>query len=1146
MSQMPEQNPLDAETLARVLAEPPLAGLQAGGAAYFIVAGTRIVHASDAALALFRAPNLIALEHRLFNGNEPGARRLTDLARSLVPGTPMRLERLRFFFGRATHTVTFACRRLAGATPFFVAGALDAPSALLTTAPTKAAEEKAEENVLEAIASAPPAEAIAIEDAQSENTPDAQHFEVKQQIEATADTPAVGAESEPAASVVEAVPPAAAILSVAAVPTRPRETGTVRFLWQTDGERRFVKLTGALCETMGCQTADLIGQDFIAVTERFGVDRIEDLRTAFARHETWSGLRVLWPINGTHEAAPVTLGGLPTFDEDHVFSGFSGFGVINLDKIIARPAFVAPANTVAANEIENKTVANTDDQPISTTTISDDEHDALDGAREKMFAPLTPEPDYLNYAPNVVPLRDWQRDRQSTTNGAANVVAEAPVETPPAEAASVEAPITPETTATTPEASPAPPSVSLPVPVPPEPDNDNLIELSTSERQAFREIARSIVADIERGEKPTHITLPPVAAETADVAHDNAASDHAQGTDQASDKESDNHEPAPIAPVIATTTASEPVAQDKLEQDKTRQDNIVPATSVPVRGDAVSTPAQASAEQMRAIAAALGVAGPIAVPAAEAVAPSEDALPVETLPGEVSPTQISPAEIMPANAAAILDRLNVGILVMLGGVPTFINRHLLDTLGFTDIDAFHDWGGPERMIHGQALDAHGADGTLLQVETESGALVKLNGHMQTTEWNGQPATLMTFRPTEAPQVVSKPEVVSKPDDLAKPDSEARAQDAEIRELHAILDTATDGVAILDGAGAILSLNRSAEALFGYERGEVAGQSLTTLFAKDSQKAALDYLEGLKSHGVRSVLNDGREVIGRARMGGQIPIFMTIGRIGSETAEKFCAVMRDMSDWKNAERELKDARREAEQASALKSDFLAKISHEIRTPLNAILGFAEVIIDERFGPVANDRYKEYLRDIHASGTHVMSLVNDLLDLSKIEAGKLDLNFGAVDANKIVNECVSIMQPLSVRDRVIMRLALAPQLPNIVADERSLRQIVLNILSNAVKFNQPGGQVIVSTALTDSGQAVVRVRDTGIGMSEKDLEIALEPFRQIQTSRQTSGTGLGLPLTKALVEANRAAFSIKSKPGEGTLVEVTFPSTRVLAE
>jgi signal transduction histidine kinase len=148
--------------------------------------------------------------------------------------------------------------------------------------------------------------------------------------------------------------------------------------------------------------------------------------------------------------------------------------------------------------------------------------------------------------------------------------------------------------------------------------------------------------------------------------------------------------------------------------------------------------------------------------------------------------------------------------------------------------------------------------------------------------------------------------------------------------------------------------------------------------------------------------------------------------------------------------------------------------------------------------------------------------------------------------VVTECVAIMQPQANQERVIMRLALAQHLPKIVADERSLRQILLNLLSNAVKFNEPGGQVIIATALTDVGNAVIRIRDTGIGMSEHDVETALEPFRQLATSRQSAGTGLGLPLTKALVEANRAFFTIRSKKNEGTLVEVAFPSARVLAE
>ena len=287
------------------------------------------------------------------------------------------------------------------------------------------------------------------------------------------------------------------------------------------------------------------------------------------------------------------------------------------------------------------------------------------------------------------------------------------------------------------------------------------------------------------------------------------------------------------------------------------------------------------------------------------------------------------------------------------------------------------------------------------------------------------------------------------------EAELRHYQREARELAAILDTAMDGVAVLDAQGRIKTLNRSGEALFGVDKAEVAGESFTTLIAPESRARAESYFEGLKSHGVASLLNDGREILGLTRQGGTIPLFMTLGKIGDGDAleeARYCALLRDMTHWKTVERDLDEARREAERASALKSDFLAKISHEIRTPLNAILGFAEVIMDERFGPIGNARYKEYLNDIRNSGALVLSLVNDLLDLSKIEAGKLELSFEAVDANAIVSECVSIMQPQASAARVVMRLSLAPQLPQICADERSLRQIVLNLLSNAIKFTQ----------------------------------------------------------------------------------------------
>ena len=180
------------------------------------------------------------------------------------------------------------------------------------------------------------------------------------------------------------------------------------------------------------------------------------------------------------------------------------------------------------------------------------------------------------------------------------------------------------------------------------------------------------------------------------------------------------------------------------------------------------------------------------------------------------------------------------------------------------------------------------------------------------------------------------------------------------------------------------------------------------------------------------------------------------------------------------------------ASAAKTDFLAQVSHEIRTPLSAVLGFAEAMMEERFGPIGNERYRDYLKDIHASGKHVMSLADDLLDLSKIESGKLELAFAPVDANSVIRECVSLMQPQAARERVILRVSLYERLPHVMVDERSLKQVMLNLMSNAVKFNEPGGQVIVSTAVDAGGQAVIRVRDTGMGMSESEVGVALEPF------------------------------------------------------
>jgi signal transduction histidine kinase len=219
--------------------------------------------------------------------------------------------------------------------------------------------------------------------------------------------------------------------------------------------------------------------------------------------------------------------------------------------------------------------------------------------------------------------------------------------------------------------------------------------------------------------------------------------------------------------------------------------------------------------------------------------------------------------------------------------------------------------------------------------------------------------------------------------------------------------------------------------------------------------------------------------------------------------------------------------------------LARISHEVRTPLNAIIGFSEIMIDERFGALGNERYVEYMKDIRASGERVTAVIDDLLNLSRIETGKLELAFANQNLNDMVESCVAAMQPHANRERIIIRTSLAHALPLVVADARALRQITLNLIGNSIHLANAGGQVIVSTALSDFGEVMLRVRDTGHGLNDNEVAATMEPFRtQAPSDQAPDSPGVSLSLTKALVEANRAHFHIKRSPHSGTLVEVMF--------
>ena len=477
---------------------------------------------------------------------------------------------------------------------------------------------------------------------------------------------------------------------------------------------------------------------------------------------------------------------------------------------------------------------------------------------------------------------------------------------------------------------------------------------------------------------------------------------------------------------------------------------------------------------------------------------------------------------------AFLNALPLPILIHRDDEALFANEAFTAMSGYRDAGGLNEAGGIDALFDGEAAE----DGALT-LRVADGEVVSARAHMQTVPWHGRTALMFAFEPQLPQEAEIAPQQGDEP------------EMSEAAELRAILDTASDGVVVLSHDGVIRSLNASASALFGYAGEEVEGKSFSVLFAHESQAAALDYLGGLGNNGVASVLNEGLEVLGREKNGGFLPLFMTIGRL--ETSNGFCAVVRDITAWKQTEQALRDAQRNAEQASSHKTEFLAKISHEIRTPLNAIIGFSELMAEERFGPIGNERYKSYLTDINKSGKYVLDLVNDLLDISKIEAGKQELEFESVSLNDAVNEAIAMIQPQANRNRIIIRSSLDDDLPDVVADQRSLKQIVLNVLSNSVRFTHSGGQVIVNTSYNARGEVVLRMKDTGIGMSAKEIDLALQPFQQVASLGRArgDGTGLGLPLTKALVEANRAEFAIQSEPGKGTAIEIVFPPSRVLA-